>query len=94
MLVTKGGGYSTLTVNNNQYSVRGDDALTNLIKDHFEEIRGSFKPSDFEITENKAFAEFDAEGNKTFEEEPGEEKTITNAEQTDEYPDLVIDEDE
>jgi len=73
MLVTKGGGYSTLTLKSGkQIAVRGEDALNEAIAANFEEIRSSFGPEDFEITENKAFAEFDENGNRTFEVDPDE----------------------
>lgn len=73
MLVTKGGGYNTLTLKSGkQISCRGDDALNEAIAKNFEEIRSCFGPEDFEITESKAFAEFDENGNRTFEVEPDE----------------------
>jgi hypothetical protein len=74
MLVTRGGGYATLTLKSGkQISVRGEDALNEAIAANFEEIRNSFSPEDFKITESKAFAEFDDNGNRTFEVEPDEE---------------------
>lgn len=73
MLQVKGGGYNILTLKDGrQFNARGEDALVELIKEHFDEIRNSFKPSDFEITENKAFAEFDAEETRNMEVEPDE----------------------
>ena len=73
MLQVKGGGYNVLTLKDgNQYTARGEDALIELIKTHFDEIRNSFTSADFEITENKAFAEFDDDNTRTFEVEPDE----------------------
>lgn len=73
MLQVKGGGYNVLTLKDgNQYTARGEDALIELIKTHFDEIRNSFTSADFEITENKAFAEFDNDNTRTFEVEPDE----------------------
>lgn len=71
MLQVKGGGYSILTLKNGeQYTARGEEALVDLIRDHFDAIRSSFSPSDFEITENKAYAEFDENEQRTMEVEP------------------------
>lgn len=79
MLVTKGGGYSTLTLKSGkQVNVRGEDALNEAIAENFEEIRSSFGPEDFEITENKAFAEFDEHGNRTFEVDPDKAFEVDN----------------
>lgn len=73
MLVKKGGGYNTLTLKSGQqFTVRGDDALEALVREHFQEIRSCFGPEDFEITENKAFAEFAEDGTNTFEQIPDE----------------------
>lgn len=73
MLLVKGGGYNILTLKSGeQYTARGEDALIELIKVHFDEIKSSFTPADFEITENKAFAEFDAEDTRNLEIEPDE----------------------
>lgn len=81
MLVVKGGGYATLTLRSGkQFSVRGDDALNQAIADNFAEIKASFGPEDFEITENKAFAEFDEDGVRTFEVEPDEPFVVVNEE--------------
>lgn len=78
MLVTRGGGYSTLTLKSGkQMVVRGDDALNEAIAANFEEIRSSFGPEDFKITENKAFAEFDENGNRTFEVEPDDPYSVS-----------------
>ena len=74
MLVVKGGGYSILTLpNNKQISSRGEDALMEAISKNFNEIKSCFSQEDFEITENKAFAEFDEFGNRKFEVEPDSE---------------------
>ena len=73
MLVKKGGGYNTLTLKSGQqFTARGDDALEALVREHFQEIRSCFGPEDFEITENKAFAEFAEDGTNTFEQIPDE----------------------
>ena len=80
MLVRKGGGYNTLTLKNGQqYNARGDDALEALVREHFAEIRSAFGPSDFEITENKAFAEFAEDGTNTFEQVPDAPFEVANA---------------
>lgn len=73
VLQQKAGGYNILTIGDEQFNARGEDALINLIQEHFDEIRGMFKPEDFEITENKAYAEFDDNGERTMEVEPDEE---------------------
>ena len=73
VLQQKAGGYNILTIGDEQFNARGEDALINLIQEHFDEIRGMFKPEDFEITENKAYAEFHDNGERTMEVEPDEE---------------------
>lgn len=78
MLSTKGGGYNILTLKDGQYTARGEDALIDLIKTHFDEIRSSFTSSDFEITENKAYAEFDDNDTRTVEVEPDDEFEVEN----------------
>lgn len=71
MLEVKGGGYNVLTLKDgSQYTARGEDALTELIQQHFEEIRSCFTSKDFEITENKAYAEFEADSTRSLEVEP------------------------
>lgn len=77
MLITKGGGYHVLTIpdgngSGTEYQARGEDALTELVTEHFEEIKKCFGPADFEITENKAYAEFDANNSRSVEITPGE----------------------
>lgn len=84
VLQVKGGGYNVLTIGNEQYTARGEDALTELITEHFNEIKAMFKPSDFEITENKAYAEFDADGTRTMEITPDDEFEIDNSYSNDE----------
>lgn len=84
MLVTKGGGFNTLTLKDGtEYTARGEDALIELIKQHFDEIRSSFTTSDFEITENKAYAEFSDDETRTLEVEPDSEYTKFNSVSTD-----------
>lgn len=91
MLQVKGGGYNLLTLKDGtQYTARGEDALVMLIKDHFDEIRSSFTSDDFEITENKAFAEFDEDGTRNMEVEPDEAFEVEN----DEDVSVFIDPDE
>lgn len=87
ILETRGGGYNILTLKDNrQFTARGEDALIQLIADHFAEIRTYFTADDFKITEEKAFAEFDEEGNRTFEIEPDSEFEVENH--------IVIDDDD
>ena len=79
MLEVRGGGYNVLTLKDgSQYTARGEDALIELIKNHFDEIKNSFTTADFEITENKAFAEFDEDETRTMEVTPDEPFEIEN----------------
>lgn len=73
MLLKKGGGYNVLTLKDGQqFNVRGDQQLEELVKQHFSEIKSCFGPEDFEITENKSFAEFESDGTNTLDIEPDE----------------------
>jgi len=79
MVETRGGGYNILTLKDGrQFTARGEDALVELIKEHFEEIKNSFTTADFEITENKAFAEFDTDDTRTMEVTPDEPFDVEN----------------
>lgn len=49
MLVMKGAGFYTLTLNGKQYSARGMPALQNLIRDNYEDIQNSFTVEDFKL---------------------------------------------
>ena len=73
MLTVKGGGYNVLTLKDGrQFTARGEDALIDLIREHFDEIKSCFTSKDFEITEDKAFAEFEADDVRNLEITPDE----------------------
>lgn len=79
MLLVKGGGYNILTLKDGrQFTARGEDALIDLIKEHFDEIKSSFTTADFEITENKAFAEFDVDDTRNVEVVPDKPFEVEN----------------
>ena len=78
MLRKKGGGYNVVALNNKEYTLRGDEELTKFIAEHFEEIKKNFTYKDFEITEQKDFAEFKADGTSIYSEEPGESFSMSN----------------
>ena len=79
MLDTRGGGYNILTLpDNKQYTARGEDAVIDLIMEHFNEIRSCFTSKDFEITENKSYAEFEADDTRLMEIEADKPFSVDN----------------
>lgn len=49
MLKVKGGGYNIITLNGVEYPLRGSEAVTNFVREHFDEIKACFSEKDFQL---------------------------------------------